>query len=140
MFLTCVASELVLLLLYNFLCIASTFLPVNHALYVGDKHGRIHIIDTRQIVEGKYSDEIIAGGHHARKVDFLVAVRGRVNAYGLLSSVGVSAVTNDDGQTRLRSQYYVQRLDSVPCTVLMSIGTGYCEIFTQHTDDSTYTL
>ena len=118
--------------------VASTFLPINNALYVGDKNGRIHIVDTRQVVKGEYSHEMLAGGCHGKEVNFLAAVQGRLNAFGLVSTVGVSAVTDDDGQTRPRSMYYVQRLDSVPCTVLISIGMGYREVFMQHANESTY--
>lgn len=105
---------------------------------MGDKTGRIRIIDTHQITEGKYSDKLSTGGRHSKEVDCLIAVQGRLNAHGLLSAVGVSAVVSDDEQTRPCSKYYVKRLDSVPCTVLMSIGIGYHEAFGRNTSDSTY--
>ena len=105
---------------------------------MGDKTGRIHVIDTHQITEGKYADKLLSGGHHTREVDYLIAVQGRLNAHGFLSAVGVSAVVGDDEQTRPRSTYHVKRLDSVPCTLLMSIGIGYHEVFGRNTSDSTY--
>jgi len=67
-------------------------------------------------------------------------MQGKLNAHGFLSAVGVTPVVNDSGETRPRtSKYYIKRLDSVPCTVLMSIGIGYQDIFSQHANDtSTY--
>lgn len=118
--------------------VASTLLPVNYALYVGDKNGRIRVVDTHQIEKGKYTDELLTGGHHSREVNFLVAVQGKLNAHGLLSAVGVTPIVNDDRETRPRSIYHVKRLDTVPCTVLISVGMGYLEIFAQNTNDSTY--
>ena len=83
--------------------------------------------------EGQYSLVKLPGAH-CSKVDFLVALQGKINTQGFLSSCGV--ITKEE-QTRPNSMYYARQLDSVPCSVLMSIGVGYQEVFTSYYTDST---
>ena len=79
--------------------------------------------------------EVLAGGHHS-KVDFLVALHGKLNSHGFLSGCGITSSVIEDKQTRPASIYYKRQLDSVPCTVLMSIGVGYQELFRQLINDT----
>jgi len=109
-------------------------LSAKHALYFGDSSGIVHVVDTYSIMEGTYKSEMLPGGHHS-KVDFLIALHGKLNANGFLSGCGVTSSVNEDKQTRPSSVYY-KRLDSVPCTVLMSIGVGYQELFKQLINDT----
>ena len=79
-----------------------------------------------------YKSEVLPGGHHS-KVDFLVVLHGIMNAQGFLSGCGVTSTSNviQEDPTRPNSMYYVRGLTSVPCTVLISIGVGYQELFRQ---------
>ena len=90
------------------------------------------MITIENVTEGQYSLAKLPGAH-CSKVDFLVVLRGKMNAQGFLSSCGV--VTKDK-QIIPNSVYYSRQLDSVPCTVLMSIGVGYQELFTSYSSDS----
>ena len=90
------------------------------------------MVHTHSITDGTYTSEVLPGGHHS-KVDFLVALHGKLNANGFLSGCGVSSLVNTDNQTCM---YYKRQLDSVPCTVLMSAGVGYQELFKQLINDT----
>jgi len=103
-----------------------TLLPVGQALLVGDSSGSVHKIDTCHIMEGKYSFQTLHGSHNF-KVDFLVSLHGTVNVHGFLSD---SAIKKDSEETKRSSLYYVRGFESVPCTLLMSVGVGYQELFT----------
>ena len=113
-------------------CIAAVLLSIDKALCIGDSNGKVYIVDTSQILEGKYSIEELPGGHlTGHKADLLITLKGKVNTEGFLSSVGVTAI---DEQTEQYSMHYVS---SFPCTVLMSIGIGFQDSFTQSTNNST---
>ena len=111
-----------------FTYVASVILPIGNTLCIGDNDGRVCVVDTSQILEGNYSIEMLPGGHFpGRKVDVLMILKGRLNAEGFLSAVGVTAV---DEQT-------IQSINSVPCTVLISTGIGLQDSFTQYTNNCT---
>ena len=93
------------------------------------------MVHTHSIKDGTYTSAVLPGGHHS-KVDFLVALHGKLNANGFLSGCGVSSLMNTDDQTGSSSMYYKRQLDSVSCTVLMSAGVGYQELFKQLTNDT----
>ena len=77
---------------------------------------------------------MLPGGHSPGcKVDILMVLKGKLNAEGFLSAVGVTASAVDD-QTRQRNMYYV---NSVPCTVLISTGIGSQDSFTECTNNCT---
>ena len=118
-----------------FFFIATVILSTEHTLYFGDSSGTVHVVDTYSIIQGVYTSEVLPGGHHS-KVDFLVALHGKLNAHGFLSGCGITSSVNEDKQTRPASIYYKRQLDSVPCTVLMSIGVGYQELFKQLINDT----
>jgi len=122
--------------LLNVLTIATAILSAEHTLYFGDSSGTVHIVDTHSIIQGIYTSEVLPGGHHS-KVDFLVALHGIMNAQGFLSGCGVTSTSSasQEEQVRPNSAYYVRGLTSVPCTVLMSIGVGYQELFKQLAND-----
>lgn len=85
-------------------------------------------IYTQQIKEGAYSFQLLPSGHGVgNKVQHLLTLQGTLNPEGFLSALGDSVVVNSVRQTHLRGS------DSVPSTVLVSIGIGYQETFTQHT-------
>jgi len=102
-------------------------------VFTGTKKGIVCLVNTKHIMEGQYNFEILPGAHLC-KVDFLITLQGKINAQGFLSSCGV--ITKEE-QTRPNSMYYARQLDSVPCSVLMSIGVGYQEVFTSYYTDST---
>ena len=110
----------------------SVLLPADPTVYIGDIGGNVSMITIKNIREGQYSLVKLPGAH-CSKVDFLVALQGKINTQGFLSSCGV--ITKEE-QTRSNSMYYARQLDSVPCTVLMSIGVGYQEFFTSHLSGS----
>ena len=110
-----------------------TLLPIGQAVFIGDSSGRVHKINVHHIMEGKYSSETLHGSHNF-KVDFLVSLHGTVNAHGFLSETDVN---KDSGESKRSSLYYVRGLESVPCTVLMSIGVGYQELFTSNINKDT---
>ena len=101
-------------------------------MFTGTKKGIICLVDTKHIMEGQYNFDILPGAHLC-KVDFLITLQGKINAQGFISSGGF--ITKE--RTRSNSMYYARQLDSVPCTVLMSIGVGYQELFTSRYTDST---
>ena len=73
--------------------------------------------------------EILPGGHFpGHKVDPLVVLKGKLNGEGFLSAVGTTSV-----EEQARRSY----INSAPCTVLISTGIGFCDSFTQHTNEST---
>ena len=91
------------------------------------------MVDTKQISEGNYSIEVLPGGHlPGHKVDILMVLKGMFNAEGFLSAIGITDV---DKEARQNNIYCI---NSIPCNVLMSIGTGFCDSFTQHTNNATY--
>ena len=63
-------------------------------------------------------------------------LKGIFNAEGFLSAIGVTAV---DEEARQSNTLYVNSARA-SCIVLMSIGTGFHDNFTQHTNDSTYLI
>jgi len=121
---------------HQFFVIATVILSAEHALYFGDSNGTVHVVHTHSISDGTYTSERLPGGHHS-KVDFLVALNGMMNTQGFLSRCGViSAVSEDEPQVRPNSINYERRLTSVPCTVLVSMGVGYQELFKQRANDT----
>ena len=113
---------------------ASVLLPVGHTIFIGDTSGKVLTIDTRQIEEGKYSFQLLPGGHCVgNKVDYLLAQQGVLNPQGFLSMAG-------DRASYKQSVSHFTSLDYVPCTVLISIGIGYQGTFIQcaEANDSTY--
>ena len=123
-----------MLCLITCIFVATVLLPIDNAICIKDDNGRVYIVDTSQISEGKYSIELLPGGHFPRdkdKVDFLIGLRGKLNAAGFLSAIGATSIVE---QERLSNMYYV---NSVPCTVLMSIGKGFQGSFTQCSNEST---
>jgi len=113
--------------------IVTVLLASNHAVYAGTKKGLVCVINTDHIMEGQYDFETLPGTHHG-KVESFVVLQGKINPQGFLSSCGV--ITKEE-QTRPDSMYYARQLDSVPCTVLMSIGVGYQELFTSNMHEKT---
>jgi len=107
-------------------------LPIGHALFIGDSSGSVHKIDAHEISEGKYSSETLCGNHNF-KVDFLISLRGAVNAHGFLCGSDASK----QEETRRNNSYYVRGLECVPCIVLMSVGVGYQELFTSNINKDT---
>ena len=88
-------------------------------------------IDTRQIKEGEYSFQLLPSGQHVgNRVEHLLALDGTLNPEGFLSALGDSVVVTKD---RRLSVNHLKGIDSIPSTVLVSIGIGYQETFTQHT-------
>jgi len=118
--------------------LATAILSADHALYFGDSSGTVRVVDTHSILEGlTYTSYVLPGGHHS-KVDFLVALHGTMDAQGFLSGCGVTSTSSvsQEEQTKPNSIYYVRGLSSVPCTILMSIGVGYQELFRQLANDT----
>ena len=121
--------------LYKWLYIlaASVLLSTNNALYIGDDDGKVYVVNTSQILKGEYSVEVLPGGHLTGcKVDHLIVLDGKINTEGFLSAVGVTSI---DEQTSQSDMYYVS---SIPCKVLISIGIGFQDSFTQYSSNSTY--
>ena len=117
----------------GYISVASVLLSTDDALYVGDNDGKVYTVDTSQILKEGYSIELLPGGHlSGQKVEHLIVLQGKVNTEGFLSAVGVTAI---DEQTRQSDMYYV---NSVPCKVLISIGIGFQDSFTQYSSNSTY--
>ena len=116
-----------------FILTASVLLSTDNALCIGDNDGKVYIVDTSHILKGEYSIEVLPGGHlTGYKVDHLIVLDGKVNTEGFLSAVGVTSI---DEQTRQSDVYYV---NSIPCKVLISIGIGFQDSFTQYSSNSTY--
>ena len=115
--------------------IATVILSTEHALYFGDSSGTVHVVNTHSIIQGVYTSEVLPGGHHS-KVDFLVVLHGKLNAHGFLSGCGVTSSINEDKRPRSASICNNRQLNSVPCTILMSIGVGYQELFKQLINDT----
>ena len=117
----------------DYIYVASVFLSTDNALYIGDNDGKVYVVDTSQVSKGEYSKEVLPGGHlNGQKVDHLIVLQGKVNTEGFLSAVGVTAI---DEQRRQNDMYYA---NSVPCKVLISIGIGFQDSFTQYSSNSTY--
>ena len=117
----------------DYISVASVFLSTDNALYIGDNDGKVYVVDTSQVSKGEYSKEVLPGGHlNGQKVDHLIVLQGKVNTEGFLSAVGVTAI---DEQRRQSDMYYA---NSVPCKVLISIGIGFQDSFTQYSSNSTY--
>ena len=116
-----------------FIVTVQTLLPVGQALFIGDSSGSVHKIDTYHMMEGKYSFETLCGSHNF-KVDFLVSLHGTVNAHGFLSE---SHIKIDSKETKQSSLYFKREFQSVPCTLLMSVGVGYQELFTSNINKDT---
>ena len=117
----------------DYIYVASVFLSTDNALYIGDNDGKVYVVDTSQVSKGEYSKEVLPGGHlNGQKVDHLIVLQGKVNTEGFLSAVGVTAI---DEQRRQNDMYYA---NSVPCKVLISIGIGFQDNFTQYSSNSTY--
>ena len=113
------------------LILASLLVPVGYNVFVGNTNGTVLAIDTRQIKEGEYSFQLLPSGHRVgNRVEHLLALDGTLNPEGFLSVLGDSVVVTKD---RRLSVNHLKGIDSIPSTVLVSIGIGYQETFTQHT-------
>ena len=88
------------------------------------------IVDASQILEGEYSIEVLPGGHPSGcKVDVLVVLQGQLSVEGFLSTVGM---------TTINEQSNVYYINPIPCVVLLSMGIGFQDSFTQYNNNSTY--
>ena len=117
----------------DYISVASVFLSTEDSLYIGDNDGKVYVIDTNQVLKGEYSTEVLPGGHlSGQKVDHLIVLQGKVNTEGFLSAVGVTGI---DEQRRQSDMYYA---NSIPCKVLISIGMGFQDSFTQYSSNSVY--
>ena len=112
---------------YTSIPVASVILPIANALCIGGNDGRVRVVNTTQLSED--STEVLPGGHFpGHKVDLLVVLKGKLNGEGFLSAVGRTSVDEPSGRSYI---------NSAPCTVLISTGIGFCDSFTQHTNEST---
>ena len=119
----------------DYISVASALLSTDNALYIGDNDGKVHAVDTSQILKEGYSIEVLPGGHlGGQKVEHLIVLQGKVNTEGFLSAVGVTAI--DEQKIRRHSDMYY--VNSIPCKVLISIGIGFQDSFTQYSSNSTY--
>ena len=78
---------------------------------------------------GEYSIEGLPGSHSSGcNVDALIVLQGKLNAKGFLSAVGMATINK-------QSNVYYN--NAIPCIVLLSVGIGFQDSFTQYTNNST---
>ena len=110
----------------------TVLLPIGHSLFIGDSSGSVRKIYMHRITEEIYWCEKLCGKHNS-KVDFLFSLNGAAISHGFLSGSDVSK----DEKTKRNSLYYMKGLENVPCTLLISAGVGYQELFTSNTNEDT---
>ena len=107
------------LLLYY---VASAILPLASSLFMGTMCGRVLVY---KFTEEKLTQ--LTGRHkQGEKVLTLAAVNGKVTKNWLISSIGkiVSSTTGNQSMS--------QDDEDLPCDVLLSLGSGYHEVFDSH--------
>ena len=110
-------------------CIASTILPLAGSLFIGTMCGKVLVYN---FTEEKLTQ--MTGRHkQGEKVLALAAVNGKVTKNWLISSIGKST-SDEQSLTNIRPQ----DIEELPCDILLSLGSGYHEVFDSHLGEEGY--